>query len=112
MAVDIKAMGGAQVCAAALGRGGVALHEALGQSPLWREAKAAHQQWLAQQPDAKSLADGWPFDKTDVMALMPTGLALKYQPYSIGPYSMGTPEIVIPYERLTGIFKPDYLPLR
>lgn len=78
----------------------------------WREAKLAHQQWLARQPDAQSLADGWPFDKTDVMALLPTGLALKYQPYSIGPYAMGTPEIVIPYERLTGIFKPDYLPLR
>ena len=82
------------------------------ESAFWQEAKLAHQHWLARQPDAQSLADGWPFDKTDVMALLPTGLALKYQPYSIGPYAMGTPEIVIPYERLTGIFKPDYLPLR
>jgi len=82
------------------------------EAAFWRQAKAAHQHWLSQQPDAKSLADGWPFDKTDVMALLPAGLFLKYQPYSIGPYSMGTPEIVIPYERLTGIFKPDYLPLR
>lgn len=82
------------------------------EAAFWRQAKAAHQLWLTQQPDAKSLADGWPFDKTDVMALLPTGLVLKYQPYAIGPYAMGTPEIVIPYERLTGIFKPDYLPLR
>jgi len=82
------------------------------EAAFWREAKAAHQQWLKQQPDAQSLADGWPFDKTDVMALLPGGLTLKYQPYSIGPYAMGTPEIVIPYDRLTGIFKPDYLPLR
>lgn len=82
------------------------------ESAFWQEARLAHHQWLTRQPDAQSLADGWPFDKTDVMALLPTGLILKYQPYSIGPYAMGTPEIVIPYERLTGIFKPDYLPLR
>lgn len=82
------------------------------EAAFWREAKAAHQRWLQLQPDAKSLADGWPFDKTDVMALLPAGLVLKYQPYSIGPYALGTPEIVIPYERLSGIFKPEYLPPR
>jgi hypothetical protein len=76
----------------------------------WREAKRAHKQWLAGQPDAKSLADDWPFDKTDVIALLPGGLVLKYQPYALGPYSMGTPELVIPYARLTGIFKPEFLP--
>lgn len=76
----------------------------------WREAKVAHQKWLAIQPDAQSLVDGWPFDKTDVIALLPTGLVLKYQPYALGPYSMGTPELVIPYDRLKGIFKSEYLP--
>jgi hypothetical protein len=80
------------------------------EAAFWREAKLAHKQWLAGQPDAKSLADDWPFDKTDVLALLPNGLVLKYQPYALGPYSMGTPEIVIPYVRLAGIFKPEFLP--
>lgn len=76
----------------------------------WREAKQVHQKWSAMQPDAKSLVDGWPFDKTDVFALLPAGLVLKYQPYALGPYSMGTPELVIPYARLGGILKSEYLP--
>jgi len=80
------------------------------EAAFWQEAKLAHKRWLAGQPDAKSLADVWPFDKTDVLALLPTGLVLKYQPYALGPYSMGTPELVIPYARLTGIFKPEFLP--
>ena len=44
--------------------------------------------------------------------LTPEGLDLQYDPYAIGPYSMGTPTITISYDRLRDVLKPDYLPER
>lgn len=78
----------------------------------WLEAQRAHQAWVRSHEDSASLGAGWPFDKTGNFALKPDGLLLKYQPYAIGPYSEGTPEIRIPYERLGTVLKPAYLPAR
>ena len=75
----------------------------------WQAARRAHVRWLKQQPDAASLEAGWPFEKTDNVALLPDGLVLKYQPYSIGPYAIGTPELHIPLDELKGIIRPEWL---
>ncbi len=81
-----------------------------GEAAFWREAQRAHQAWVRSHDDAASLGAGWPFGKTDNFALKPDGLVLKYQPYAIGPYSEGTPEIRLDYARLAGVLKPAYLP--
>lgn len=81
-----------------------------GQAPaFWQAARQAHARWLQQQSDAASLQSGWPFEQTDNIALLPDALVLKYQPYSIGPYAMGTPELRIPLAELAGILKPEWL---
>lgn len=82
-----------------------------GEAAFWREAQRAHQTWVRSHDDAASLGAGWPFGKTDNFALKPDGLVLKYQPYAIGPYSEGTPEIQLDYARLAGVLKPEYLPV-
>ncbi len=78
----------------------------------WSEAQHAHQAWVRSREDAASLGAGWPFGKTGNFALKPDALVLKYQPYAIGPYSEGTPEIRLDYARLVGVLKPEYLPAR
>jgi len=37
-------------------------------------------------------------------------VAVTYDPYSIGPYSMGKPTIYIPFNELKGILQPELLP--
>lgn len=72
--------------------------------------KRAHGLWVKQHDDAISFEAGWPFDRSDNVALLPDSLSVKYQPYSIGPYSEGTPELHLAYADLKTIFKPEYLP--
>lgn len=82
-----------------------------GQKPaFYAELKRAHTAWVKQHDDAISIEAGWPFDKSDNVALLPDALVVKYQPYSIGPFSEGTPELVIPYAHLKTVLKPEYLP--
>lgn len=84
-----------------------------GQEPaFWREAQRAHQVWVRGHDDAAALGEGWPFGKTENFALKPDALVLKYQPYAIGPYSEGTPEIRLDYARLGSVLRPEYLPAR
>lgn len=80
------------------------------ESAFWDEAQRAHQRWLAARPTDAPLGDGWPFVKADTLALRPQGVELKYLPYSIAPYSEGMPALMLPYQRLSGILKPAYLP--
>lgn len=40
----------------------------------------------------------------------PPGLVVKYDAYTIAPYSHGQPEILIPYERLRGVLRPEFIP--
>jgi len=39
-------------------------------------------------------------------------MVIKYDSYQIAPYSAGQPELLIPYEALKGILRPEYLPGR
>ena len=46
------------------------------------------------------------------MALLKDNVVLKYDVYSIAPYSEGHIELKIPYSRLNGILKPEWFPGR
>jgi hypothetical protein len=76
----------------------------------WRAAAKAHQQWLAVNPQDAEYLRQWPFQQTANVALLRNKVLLKYDVYSIAPYSSGHPELEIPYSDLSGILKPAYLP--
>ncbi len=81
------------------------------ETQFWQIARRVHREWVDQQDDPLNYA-GWPFQSTSMFLLTPEGLDLQYDPYAIGPYSMGTPTITISYDRLRDVLKPDYLPER
>jgi len=74
----------------------------------------AHAKWLEQNPDARrdpaAYGKMWPFQESDNFALTRDGIVVKYDAYSIAPYSHGEPELHIPYADLRGILKPELLP--
>ena len=72
----------------------------------WRVAAKAHQQWLLANEHDATFSCQWPFQQTSNIAFLRDNVLLKYDVYSIAPYSSGHPEIVIPYSDLKGIFKP------
>jgi len=77
----------------------------------WRAARQAHQRWLAENEhnqDAEFI-EFWPFQQTAHIALLKDSVLLKYDVYSIAPYSSGHPELSIPHEQLKGIVRPEYL---
>lgn len=95
----------------------LALDEALlpDQHPAFVAAlRRAHQAWLMQNPDAQrdpaAYARMWPFQESDNFALTKDGVIVKYDSYSIAPYSHGQPELVIPYAELNGILRPEFMP--
>ena len=70
--------------------------------------------WVIDSELADNVADyeqAWKFSMTDNFYLSPQGLILQYAEYEIGPYVVGLPRFVIPYEDLTTILKPTYLPV-
>ncbi|EIK54410.1 putative lipoprotein [Stutzerimonas stutzeri TS44] len=77
----------------------------------WRAARQAHQRWLAQNDQAQNsdFREQWPFRQTAHIALLKDSVLLKYDVYSIAPYSSGHPELFIPHAQLEGILKPEYL---
>lgn len=76
----------------------------------WRTAAQAHQRWLVANEHDAAFARQWPFQRTSNIALLRDKVLLKYDVYSIAPYSSGHPELEIPYEELRAIVKPSYLP--
>lgn len=78
----------------------------------WREAQAAHQRWLEAQElgDDAAFQRMWPFQRTANIALLRDRVLLKYDVYSLAPYSYGHPELEIGYDRLEGILRDEYLP--
>ncbi|AZH02515.1 DUF3298 domain-containing protein [Bordetella pertussis] len=76
--------------------------------------REAHQRWLAANEDAQhdraAYDRMWPFQETTNFALTRQGLVVKYDAYTIAPYSHGQPEILIPYERLRGVLRPEFIP--
>jgi hypothetical protein len=78
----------------------------------WKRAEQAHQRWLtAHQLDQDpEYLRNWPFERSDNVALGRAAVLLKYNVYSIAPYSSGHPQLTIPYSQLQGILKPQYFP--
>ncbi|WP_312481880.1 DUF3298 and DUF4163 domain-containing protein [Stutzerimonas nitrititolerans] len=77
----------------------------------WRAARQAHQRWLVKNEhdqDAEFI-EFWPFQQTAHIALLKDSVLLKYDVYSIAPYSSGHPELSIPHDQLEGIVRPEYL---
>lgn len=76
--------------------------------------KKQHTIWLKTNPQAQENPAAynklWPFVATDNAALLPEGVAVTYDPYTIAPYSFGRPTLVVPYSDLKGILRPELLP--
>ncbi|CAM3700591.1 RsiV family protein [Bordetella tumulicola] len=76
--------------------------------------RRAHKTWLTQNEDAKrdpaAYDKMWPFQESDNFALTPQGMLVKYDAYSIAPYSHGEPELLIPYSELKGTLRPEFIP--
>lgn len=75
--------------------------------------KQAHQNWLMQNRDAMGnvaqFSKQWPFKPNYNVAIMPQGLQVSYDPYTIAPKSFGEPKIFIPYAQMEGIMRPEFL---
>jgi hypothetical protein len=69
----------------------------------WRVAAKTHQQWLQANEHDAAFSRQWPFQQTSNVAFLRDKVLLKYDVYSIAPYSSGHPELEIPYEELDGI---------
>src|SRR5690606_32428249 len=76
--------------------------------------KEVHSQWLTTNPDAMhdpvAYKRLWPFQDSSNFAFTDGGLLVKYDSYQIAPYSSGQPELLIPYSRLRGILRPEFIP--
>ena len=78
--------------------------------------KLAHEAfkiWVTDSKLADNVADyeqAWPFKLTDNFLLGEQGLILQYGEYDIGPYVVGLPRLVIPYDQLEEVLKQEYLP--
>lgn len=100
------------------GKGRVlALNEAIlpGRGQQYVDAlKAAHARWLKTNEDAQrdpaAYDKLWPFTPSDNFALTRQGMTVKYNAYTIAPYSYGEPELQIPYKELVGILRPEFIP--
>ncbi|TLX55249.1 DUF3298 domain-containing protein [Stutzerimonas nosocomialis] len=77
----------------------------------WRHAEKAHWRWLEENEHARDadFLEHWPFQPTPHVALLNDRILLKYDVYSIAPYSSGHPELEIPLADLKGILRPEYL---
>ncbi|MGE8537940.1 MAG: RsiV family protein [Acinetobacter sp.] len=77
------------------------------------QAYAAFKTWVIESKLATDIAEyeqAWKFRLTDNFYLGKDGLILQYAEYEIGPYVVGLPRLMIPYEQLQGVLKPQYLP--
>lgn len=70
----------------------------------------AYKNWVKDfTNDVAEYEKNWPFSMTDNVSLNDQGVVLKYQSYAIAPYASGQPELVIPYNKLAGVLRPQYL---
>jgi hypothetical protein len=76
--------------------------------------RAAHGRWLPNEPAYKADPAGygklWPFVENTNVALTAQGVVVKYDAYSIAPYSSGEPEIVLPWETARDFVRPEFWP--
>lgn len=69
--------------------------------------------WVTENKLAENVQEyeqAWKFELSKNYYLGQQGLILQYQEYEIGPYVVGLPRLVIPYEDLKSILKAEYLP--
>ena len=84
------------------------------QAALEKVAYAVFKQWVTDAKLAENIRDyeqAWKFHLSDNFYLSQQGLILQYAEYEIGPYVVGLPKLVVAYEELNGILKPEYLPV-
>ncbi|WP_019939187.1 DUF3298 domain-containing protein [Bordetella sp. FB-8] len=76
--------------------------------------RTAYGRWLQSNPgyrvDPAGYAKVWPFVESDNVALTEQGLVVKYDAYTIAPYSYGQPEIVLPWSAARTFVRPEFLP--
>ena len=80
---------------------------------LEEKAHDAFKAWVTDSQLATSIEEYeqvWKFSLTDNFILSKNGLILQYGEYEIGPYVVGLPRLIIPYDQLQGILKAQYLP--
>lgn len=76
-------------------------------------AHEAFKTWVTDSKLADNVADyeqAWPFKLSNNFLLGEQGLILQYGEYEIGPYVVGLPRLVIPYDQLHDVLKEEYLP--
>ncbi len=76
-------------------------------------AYEAFKVWVMESKLADNMAEYeqvWKFKLSDNFYLGKQGLILQYGEYEIGPYVVGLPRLVIPYDQLKTIIKTEYLP--
>ena len=66
------------------------------------------QRWLVANEHGSEFAQQWPFRQTSNIALWKDGVLLKYDVYSIAPYSSGHPEVWVGYEAIEGLLARDF----
>lgn len=80
----------------------------------WKTVEESHRAWLisvGMDKDAEFIKT-WPFKQSPHVALTYGAVVVKYEVYTIAPYSMGHVELKIPYPRLNGVLKPERFPGR
>ena len=71
----------------------------------------AYKTWVKTvDEDVSNYEQSWPFIFSDNITLTDKGVNIRYQHYAISPYAYGMPILTIPYNKLNGIVKPQFLP--
>ena len=71
----------------------------------------AYKNWVKTvEQELSSYEQSWPFSFSDNITLTDKGVDIRYQHYAIGPYAYGMPVLSIPYNKLEGVIKPQFLP--
>jgi hypothetical protein len=76
-------------------------------------AHDAFKTWVIDSKLAESVNEyeqAWKFTLSNNFYLGKQGLILQYGEYDIGPYVVGLPRLMIPYDQLKGVLKSQYFP--
>jgi hypothetical protein len=81
---------------------------------LLAEAERAFRAGRGMAPDSSFAAAGFwfkeGFELTPNWGFAPDGLLFHYNSYEVAPYSMGPTDALVPWSRLAGIVRPNFLP--
>ncbi len=64
---------------------------------------------ITSEKDIKEYQETWQFYVSENVYFNDTGLVFVYNPYELGAYAQGFIELTIPYDKLTGVIKANYL---